>query len=338
MIKALIILTVSVLALWLLALPGGVGWYLASWVPDRLAELGLEQRAEYRSGWFDSQLLIEDDWTLRLEARHLPGLNWLDVNGHLDHTWSSTAWQIDGQLGLTGQTRLSLTGADLQWPGQPALRSGPLALSLDQQGQAKGRLDVRLNHFDLSRRDAVLRADLADLSLSWRAVDEQRLDLDLAFRLTGDRPISLDLGLRSLDRDRLSELIEALQQLQGSAPDSTASRLAMIAAASAWQQLAAGGLQFELERLALGEDSQGEDNQMEGRWTVAQGPPRLSGSGHTESLIETLEPLIALAQADPDMPARLQIQTWLGALRDQNWLEFHGERYRLDYPAGETGR
>ncbi len=331
--KALIILAVSVLALWLLALPGGVGWYLSGWVPDRLAELGLEQGAEYRPGWFNSQLLIEDDWTLRLEARHLPGLNWLDVNGHLDHTWSSAAWQIDGQLGLTGQTRLSLTGADLQWDGQPALSSGPLALSLDQQGQAKGRLDVRLNNLDLSRRDAVLTAGLADLSLSWRAVDEQRLDLDLAFRLTGDRPVSLDLGVRSLDRDRLSELIEALQQLQGSAPDSAASRLAMIAAASAWQQLASAGLQFELERLALS-----EDNQLQGRWTVAQGPPHLSGSGHTELLIETLEPLVALALADPDIPARLQIQTWLGALRDQNWLEFHGERYRLDYPAGETGR
>lgn len=71
--KALIILTLALIATWLVLLPGLVGLYLARWLPSWLDEDAQTILTEQQSGWFSSAVQLEGpDWRLSARARHVP--------------------------------------------------------------------------------------------------------------------------------------------------------------------------------------------------------------------------------------------------------------------------
>jgi len=331
--KMLIILVPSIALLWLLALPVAVGAMLRNWVPEWLEEVGLQDRSQLASGWFASALDIEEPVDLELTARHFPplGLSWVEFDGHLRSGLSPRPFDIDGELGLSGASRIELNGHTLELDGPVQLDSGATTLLLDQDLNQPSRLDWTLDTLSLEdQRGNRLNADRAQASLSWSDLDEAHLALSLSIALDAADPLSLVLHAEPVQREALADLIEGLQQLARSEPRSRAGQFAMLTIAGAWQQMSQAGLILRLETLQLS-----TENRFEGDWATDAGQPLVTGRGRIEPLIRTLAPVVGLSAQLPSEQVEPTIQAWLDALQARGWLHVDGGEFEFRYAGPE---
>jgi hypothetical protein len=329
--KALIILTLALIATWLVVLPGLVGLYLDRWLPEWLASQGLSEASESRAGWFRSGLeLAHPELDLQARARHLPPTAgaWLQVDGELKPAWLEAPLTIDGRFGLFGNTRLTLAGPSLSTDSEPALKAGPGRLQLAQS--SPDRIEARLDLGSLAIEDRQgnrLATGDAELALDWQRLDETHAALALDLRLP-ERQAALSLDIGPIAMQPLSELAQGLEQLRRARPDTIDQQLAALTIAGAWQQLAEAGLEISLNELRLDNETA-----LVGRWKAAGPMPLLRGGGRTETLLDWLASIIGLSRRiSPEMAER-EARSWLTSLADRQWLAPEGEHFEFHFPA-----
>lgn len=331
--KTLIILILTAALMWLLLLPRLVGGYLQSWVPDWLEELGVREQASFEPGWFSSNLAIADALELELRARHFPplGLDWIDLSGQLLSPLSDEAYLVEGELGLSGGSRIEIRGDELQLSTEPALVAGPVQLDLEQALDAPSQLSLILADASLSDRlGNHLNADRATLELRWSPIDEAHLALSLALEASAPAGLALELRAEPVEREALAQLIEGLQQLVQAPAEGPGRQFALLTVAGAWQQLSAAGLEIELERLDIGSGAS-----LTGQWATDIGQPELQGSGESSALIAALGPVVGLSARVPAADAERLIRAWLDSMESRGWILPRDRGFELRYPAPE---
>ncbi|OAB60823.1 hypothetical protein AY599_06190 [Leptolyngbya valderiana BDU 20041] len=324
----------TIALLWLLALPIAVGSMLRSWVPDWLGELGLQDGSQLASGWFASALDIDEPVDLELTARHFPplGLSWVEFDGQLRTELSPRPYDINGELSLSGASRIELIGRTIRLDGAVQLTGAATTLRLDQDLDRPSRLDFTLDALSLEDgRGNRLNADRARLGLSWSDLDEAHLALSLSIALDAADPLSLVLHAEPVQREALADLIEGLQQLARTEPRSRARQFALLTVAGAWQQMSQAGLTLRLESLQLG-----EGNRFEGDWKTDAGQPLVDGQGRVEPLIRALAPIVGLSAQLPPDQVEPTIRAWLEALQTRGWLRVDGGEFEFRYAGPEA--
>ena len=332
--KTLIILFLLALAIWLVVLPGLVGLSVQRALPGWLDETLTDSQWQLDRGWFTSRLSIalDPDHRLDLQARHLPPTQaaWLSTAGQGQLLPWLPELNLDGQIGLRGQTRLTATSPAAQWAGPVAINSGAAALTLDlSPGQAVhlvlGTADLEAN----GSHGAGLAADYGQLNIDW-TTHEGFGQLDLRLELDNTRPADsalwLDLSIRSIELDALGLLADAYDQLRLATPDSMSERLALLGLLGAWQQLVQAGLAIELEEARLGELLT-----LEGRWSGQRDQGEITGGGQLETLLIGLAPYVALGSRGSIADAEETIMGWVFELTERGWLHSDGQYFVLNY-------
>lgn len=332
--KAIIILTLAVIATWLLLMPGLVGFYLGRWVPAWLEESGQAGMAEHRSGWFSSDLRL-DTPELRLTAnmRHMPATRaaWLNLEGSAQPNWLDEPMQLEGQLGLLGNSRVTLSAQVLGTRTEPAMSSGPAELSLSQP--SAGQLEAHLRLLDLNIRDQLgnhLDAGDTSLGTDWYRLDDEHAALSLRLSLDQIRA-GLDLQISPIAIEPLGDLASGLEQLRLARPDTMDQQMAALTIAGAWQQLAEAGLQIDLRELRLDPDTA-----FQGQWETSTGLPQIEGEGRLETLLDWTATLIGLARELPPESAEREARAWLSTLVDHQWITPMDERFEFRFPPPEA--
>lgn len=333
--KTLIILLLLAMAIWLLVLPGLVGLSVQRAVPGWLEETLAEDQWQLERGWFSSRLAIalDHDQQLTFQARHLPPIQaaWLRTTGGGRLCEWLPELNIDGQIGLTGQTRLTATGPTIQWPAGPvAFHSGATALTLDLAPGQAAHLVAGSAGLNARGREAVeWAADYGQLNLDW-TTDEGFGQLALRLEFNDTQPAEsalwLDLAIRSIELEALGLLADAYEQLRLAPPDSISERLALLSLLGAWQQLVQAGLTIEIQDARLGELLQ-----LEGRWNGQRDQGEITGGGQLETLLLGLAPYVALASQSAIAEAEETIMGWVIELTERGWLHSDGQYFVLNY-------
>lgn len=333
--KALIILALLAIAIWLVILPGLVGLYIKRSLPAWLDESGPLSLTEQRSGWFSSSLKLDGpDWQLSARARHVPPTQaaWLELAGQLQPAWLEQPLDFDGALGLSGNSQLQLNTDRLATRTEPAIAAGASDLILQQS--APGQVEAHLALAALSLEDTLgnrLMPGDSRLTLNWHRIDPAHSSLHLNMKLD-ESPSKLMLRVEPIAIEPARELIQGIEQLQQARPETIDQQMALLTIAGAWQQLAEAGLVIELGELSLDAETR-----LAGRWVTADGLPVVQGAGQLETLLDWAASLIGLSRGiSPEMAER-EARGWLTSLVDAEWLKPEGERFEFSFPPENSG-
>lgn len=331
--RPVIIVFSALCAIWLLILPLLVGTYLRGAVPEWTANWPAPEAARLDPGWFQSRLSwrSDDGIELALRARHAPPLRpgLLRLDGLINSPVTPEPARISGHVGLTGGWNLRASITRLQDPGSLALEASDVTLNLAQP--AGQPLTLILNAARLGPDRTPGNAPLGPVRLMARQHRDDGgrhhvgIDLKLSDESLGQAGMTLSVG--PAEPSVLAELLENLAQWAGSEPDSLTQRLAMLGAASAWQQLATGGLVIRIERLELGEQTR-----LTARWAAGQSLPELEGGGRIEALTGWYQALAAVAGQAPER-AELTVHAALLTLAQNGWIRLDNETFEVTLPA-----
>ena len=316
--KLILILVLISAATVVIGLPAAIGWFVQDRISATTSERLPDARVEWDRGWFRSGVRIEDEaFDARLDFRHAsPGAGWLSVDGLVNLVDMSAAIDIDARMSLGGTLTMNAQAPALDVPGPvtwqydaPALRvvaerGGETRLS----GTAKGLLVVD----GIGNRLAFAEPRL-DLNLISDSMQTASGRLSLTARRVGQAESRLVVNLSSINATAVNELVQALRQLAGAEPDSTAAGLGAIGAASAWQQLAASGLTVELEELVL--DGQAR---LSGQWVPDNRALTLNGEGDRATIVDWWSNIVGLARQIPPEEGRSLARQGLEELAAQD--------------------
>lgn len=316
--KKLILILAPLVALTVaLGLPAAIGWLLHDGLSDTIGKNLPAAGVEWDRGWFRSGVRIEDeDFRARLDFRHAPlgPPGWISVQGLVTLTAPAATIDMTARLALDGSLALAASAPTLDMPGPVTWQYRAPVVRLDAgregdfefHGSAESLLIVDGIGNRLSFVKPVLEASAQTAS---DRTSTARLTLET--RRVGQAQSRLALDLASVDRAAFSELVEALRQLIGAQPDSTAAGLGAIGAASAWQQLVAGGLRIEVLELVL-------DNQLSlsGQWQPNDKSFSLTGEGARATVLEWWTNIVGLAGQLPPEQARIAARQGLQDLAD----------------------
>lgn len=305
--KKLVLILALLLALTVvLGLPAAIGRLLHNGLSDTISENLPAAEVEWDRGWFRSGVRIEDkDFRARLDFRHAPlgPPGWISVQGLVTLTAPAATIDLTARLALDGSLALAASAPTLDMPGPVAWQYRAPIVRLDAgrdgefefHGAAESLLVVDGIGNRLSFVEPVLEASAQTAS---DRTSTARLTLET--RRLGQQESRLALDLASVDRAAFGELVEALRQLSAAPPDSPAAGLGAIGAASAWQQLVAGGLRMEIEELVL-------DNQLSlsGQWQPNDKSFSLTGEGERATLLDWWTNIVGLAGQLPPEQARM---------------------------------
>jgi len=332
--KAFIILVLLLAATWLLAMPALVGGFVRGWLPDWIEESAPESKASYQVGWFNTRLSLSDENLLAdLQARHFPPMElaWIRLDGVIHTGFGDNGLRARGRLGLTGQTDIRLDAETLTLALEPVIQTADAGLSLTQQVDGSARLSLDLA--DVVMVDQLgnrINPDQALAELNWTTLDEDHAQLELDLRLTGPAAARFSLAAAPVHREALAELLDGINQLRASRPDTMDQQFALLTIAGAWQQIAQAGLVLDLREFSLAGDTG-----FHGHWHTASNWPDIEGEGDFAVLLDWFSPIVGLSrQLSPEM-AEGEVRAWLVELVDRGWLEPRGERFRFRYSSAD---
>jgi len=302
--KLIVILVLVTAATVALGLPAAIGWFVQKGISNTVEDRLPDARVEWDRGWFRSGVRIDDeDFNARLDFRHAsPGAGWVSVDGLVNLIDLAAAVDIDARMSLGGTLTANAQAPALDISGPvtwrydaPSLRivaeqGGDTTLS----GNAEGLLIVD----GIGNRLAFAQPVL-DFKLISESMQTASGRLSLTARRVGQAESRLVVNLASINATAVAELVQALRQLAGAEPDSTAAGLGAIGAASAWQQIAAAGLTVELEELVL--DGQA---QLSGRWVPEERQLTLNGQGDRATIVDWWSNIVGLARQIPPEEGR----------------------------------
>jgi len=302
--KLILILLLLTAATVVVGLPAAIGWFLEKGISNTVDEQLPNAQMEWDRGWFRSGVRIDDEeFNARLDFRHLsPEAGWVSVDGLVNLVGMAATIDVDARMSLGGTLTVSAQAPALEVPGPvtwqydaPSLRlvaerGGDTSVS----GSAQGLLIVDGIGNRLAFTEPVL-----DFELTSESMQTASGRLSLTARRVGRAESRIVLNLASINASAVAELVQALRQLAGAEPDSTAAGLGAIGAASAWQQLAAGGLTVDLEELVL--DGQAR---LSGRWVPDNRQLTLNGEGDRATIVDWWSNVVGLAQQIPPEEGR----------------------------------
>ncbi|MDT8410513.1 MAG: hypothetical protein RQ741_13020 [Wenzhouxiangellaceae bacterium] len=318
--KWLLIIIVLLVCLGGLALPAAIGWWIEDRATQAVAENRPEADLEWHRGWFRSNAKIRsDEVDLDLQFRHFsmqpPG--WLAVNGRALLREPLASVDFSAHLDPTGDTVLNASAPSLEVPGDVAwhYRRPEIDLNIKRDSgiDLSGRAE-RLFILDAVGNRLVL--DRPDLAAEWHEIsgpgspasdrgESNAIQTGARVQLTirasrPDQPASrLDLAITNIDPATLEQLLAALRQIGTSQAGSAAAGLGAIGAASAWQQLAAKGIQIRVTGLEL-------DGQLmlSGAFLPQTNRLEISGEGAESTLLDWWAIVLGLTRRLPPEQAR----------------------------------
>jgi len=307
--KKLILILVLITAVTVvLGVPAAIGLFVQKGISNTLDDRLPDARVAWDRGWFRSGVRIDDqDFNARLDFRHAsPGAGWVSVDGLVNLIDLAAAIDIDAKMSLGGTLTVNAEAPALDIPGPVTWRYDAPSLRLVAEqggdtsvsGEARGLLIVDGIGNRLAFAEPVL-----DFKLTSESMQTASGQLTLTARRVGLAESRIVVSLRSINATAVAELVQALRQIAGAEPDSTAAGLGAIGAASAWQQLAAAGLTVELEELVL--DGQAR---LSGRWLPGDRKLTLTGEGDRTTIADWWSNIIGLAQQIPPEQARSTIR------------------------------
>ncbi|MDX1626311.1 MAG: hypothetical protein R3323_07345 [Wenzhouxiangellaceae bacterium] len=329
--KALIVLLL--MAIVVAAIPAVVGAILANELPDAARQQWPDARVDWDGGWLRSRLRI-DDPELEVDAtfHHLSisPAAWITFEGRAIPMEPAGVIDFSGFLGLAGRltARASAPSLDVddraRWNWQGL--TGEVDVARD--GEAVGTLRADR----LTIRDALgnqLQLAEIGLDLGWSQPGERtgRLDLDLSARRDAQPSSRLAISAREVTVAAAAELGGALARLASADPRTAGGGLDALGAASAWQQLVAGGLELRLETLVLDEVVEAS-----GRWTPAAGPLRLDGRGALPTLVDWWSTVLGLSAELRPREARDQVRAAVADLQAAGAMYVEGQRFEFRLP------
>jgi hypothetical protein len=338
--KTFIILLLLLIAVWLIGMPALVGQYVRVWVPEWLADIEATDDSQFEPGWFRSDLRISPghDVHARLNARHMPptGLAWLRLDGEIDIPHTAEPTRVLGHLDLNGLIRLKTDSRKLALDGPPHFQAGSLGIDFAQGPKGKTRFKTELDELawfdELGNR---LEFDAANGVMNWQVLGPDHAGLELSVRFDHHQQPTLDLLIKAapLETNALNQLLEGIRQLLAAPIDSMARQMALLTIAGAWQELRQHGLEIQLERLALGPNTE-----FSGQWLTASDPPRLSGQGQIDDLVDMFAPIIGLTRGLPPGHAEHQAREWIATLVQERVLIPENGQFRLRFQPGQDFR
>ena len=302
--KLILILVLITAATVVLGVPAAIGWFIQDRISATASERLPDARVEWDRGWFRSGVRIEDEaFDARLDFRHAsPGAGWLSVDGLVNLVEMTAAIDINARLSLGGTLTVNAQAPalDVQGPvtwqyDAPELRvvaerGGDTIIS----GTAEGLLIVD----GIGNRLAFAEPEL-DFKLTSESMQTANGRLTLTAQRIGQADSRVVVNLSSINATAVTELVQALRQLSGAEPDSTAAGLGAIGAASAWQQIAASGLRIELEELVL--DGQAR---LSGQWVPDSQALTLNGEGDRATIVDWWSNIVGLTRQIPPEDGR----------------------------------
>lgn len=303
--KKLILILVLVTAVTVaLGLPAAIGWFVQKGISNTIDDRLPDARMEWDRGWFRSGVRIEDeDFNARLDFRHAsPGSGWISVDGLVNLVEMAAAIDVDAKMSLGGTLTVNAQAPALDVAGPVTWQYDAPSLRLVAEqggdtsvhGTAEGVLIVDGIGNRLAFSEPVL-----DFQLTSESMQTASGRLTLTARRVGQAESRIVVNLSSINATAVAELVQALRQLAGAEPDSTAAGLGAIGAASAWQQIAASGLKVELEELVL--DGQAR---LAGQWVPDDRQLRLTGEGERATIVDWWSNIVGLAQQLPPEEGR----------------------------------
>lgn len=327
LILILVLLTVLVIVL---GLPAAIGWFVHDRLSATAAERLPDAQIEWNRGWFRSGMRVEDeDFSARLDFRHAsPGAGWFSVDGLVTLSEWAAAIDLDARLALDGTLSARANAPRLDVPGPVSWRyeAPELSLTASRGGDTElsGAADGLLIVDGIGNRLA-----FSEPKLEFRMQSESMLTSSARVTLVArrlDRPESrIAVRLESIDEFAMAELIEALRQLAGAEPGSTTTGLAAIGVASAWQQLAAGGLVIDIEELVLDGALS-----LSGRWAPGKRQFALEGEGARATAEDWLASITGLAEQLPPEQARRDVRATLQDLAGQGAITLDRQQIAID--------
>lgn len=327
LILALVLLTALVVVL---GLPAAIGWFVHDRLSATAAERLPDAQVEWNRGWFRSGMRVEDEnFNARLDFRHAsPGAGWFSVDGLVTLREWAAAIDLNARLALDGTLSARANASRLDVPGPVSWQyeAPELNLTASRGGDAElsGAADGLLILDGMGNRLAFTEPKL-DFHLQSESIKTSSARLALVTRRVGQEESRLAVRLESIDEFAMAELIEALRQLAGAAPESTSASLAAIGVASAWQQLAAGGLVVHIEELVL-------DGRLSlsGRWAPGKRQLALEGDGARATAEDWLASITGLAEQLPPEQARSDARATLQDLADQGAITLGRQQVGID--------
>ena len=316
--KKLILVLVLVTAVTVvLGVPAAIGLFvqkgISSTVEDRLPDA----RVAWDRGWFRSGVRIDDeDFNARLNFRHAsPGAGWVSVDGLVNLVETAAAIDIDAKVSLGGTLTVNAKAPALDMPGPVTWQydAPSLRVVAEQGGDTSvyGTAEGLLILDGIGNRLA-FAGPVLEFKLTSESMQSASGRLSVSARRVGQAESGLVVNIDSISMPAMAELVQALHQLAGAEPDSTAAGLGAIGAASAWQQLAAAGLTVELEELVL--DGQAR---LSGLWVPDDRNLILTGEGDRATIADWWANIAGLAQQAPPEEARSAARQGLEGLAAQ---------------------
>ncbi|MBL39464.1 MAG: hypothetical protein CMP07_13755 [Xanthomonadales bacterium] len=316
--KKLILVLVLVTAVTVvLGVPAAIGLFvqkgISSTVEDRLPDA----RVAWDRGWFRSGVRIDDeDFNARLNFRHAsPGAGWVSVDGLVNLVETAAAIDIDAKVSLGGTLTVNAKAPALDMPGPVTWQydAPSLRVVAEQGGDTSvyGTAEGLLILDGIGNRLA-FAGPVLEFKLTSESMQSASGRLSVSARRVGQAESRLVVNIDSISMPAMAELVQALHQLAGAEPDSTAAGLGAIGAASAWQQLAAAGLTVELEELVL--DGQAR---LSGLWVPDDRNLILTGEGDRATIADWWANIAGLAQQAPPEEARSAARQGLEGLAAQ---------------------
>jgi hypothetical protein len=327
--RTLLIGALLLMALLVVSVPAGIGWF----IEDR-ARPALEQRLPgaaiaWDRGWFRSGFAIEDaDVDADLDFRHLPlsPPGWLAFDGRVLVTDPATAVDVQGHVSLGMEGEIEASAPTLDHGDRVRWQHGNPHLNLDGRD---GRLRVTYRADTLVVEDSLANR-LVLANPDGRVVTEESGERKLAVTIAleasraGLAPSRALLRLDGVDAWALQQMVQAISQLVSEGRDGAVGGLATLGLASAWQQLVEGGLVLTLEQLAL-------DGSLElaGRWSPSSRSFTLAGAGEQDALLAWWSTLAGLIGRLPPEQARAAARRSLADFVDQGLVSRTGTRLRV---------
>jgi len=328
--KTILVVMLLTVAAVVAALPAAIGWLVHDRLAPTIADGFPGATTKWDRGWFRSGLEVEDQaFSARLDFRHAsPGAGWLSVDGLVTLAEWAAAIDLNARLSLGGTLSASARTPELEVPGPVTWRyAAPnLTLTADRGGEARvtGAAERLLIFDDMGNRLALSPAGL-EFVMQSAGVGTASARLELTAQRIGESQSRLSVSLESIDQAALAELLQALGELAGTEPGSAGAGLGVIGAASAWQQLVAGGLRINILELALDDHFA-----LSGHWQPDSRNFALDGQGRRDTLLDWWSAILGLTGRVQPQQARAAARLGLLDLAEQGALQLDDDRVSVD--------
>jgi len=332
--KTILILALLAVVTVALGLPAAIGWFVHDRLSESLAENRPEATIDWDRGWFRSGLVIEEpDLRARLDFRHAPisPPGWIALDGLVTLKAPVAAIDLTARLAYDGSLSANAKAPALDVPGPVSWQYQDPRLRLVRRRD--GGFELNGSAQRLLIVDGIgNRLTFAEPELKVRSTpvseDTASARLMLETRRLGQAQSRLAVKLDSIERAAFAELVDGLRQLAAAEFDSAAAGFGAIGAASAWQQMAAAGLQIEIEELVL-------DGQLSlsGQWRPGGNKFRLTGKGARATAQAWWSSVVGLAEQLPPEQARDAARRGLQELADQGLVELGRRELKVELQA-----